>query len=116
MTPSSILNPRSSILSLLIALASQYRIEQQRESRQALGAVLRAESEEDDAAFADLSLDHRRAAADQFIAQNPSTQQRALRFGITRDGACAGRIGDLEGGSAFKPCDRFFFQTERERA
>src|SRR5215470_4671590 len=58
---------------LLIALACQDRVEQERESRQALGAVLRAESEEDDAALADIRLDHRRAAADEFVAEYPST-------------------------------------------
>jgi hypothetical protein len=100
---------------LLIALARQDRVEQERESRQALGAVLRAESEEDDAALADIRFDHRRAAADEFIAENPAAHQRALRFGVTRDRAGARRIGDLEGRAVFKPRDRFFLHTEGER-
>src|SRR6266511_2522973 len=83
---------------LLIALARQDRVEEERESRQALGAVLRAKSEEDDAALADIRLDHRRATADEFVAENPSAQQWALRFGITRDraGAPSFSIAKLE--------------------
>src|SRR6266508_5324933 len=101
---------------LLIALARQDRVEEERESRQALGAVLRAKSEEDDAALADIRLDHRRATADEFVAENPSAQQWALRFGITRDRAGARRVSDLEGRAVFKPRDRFFLQPEGERA
>src|SRR5215831_20168184 len=89
----SLLSP----LRLLIALARQDRVEHEREGRQALGAVLRAKSEEDDAALADLRLDHRRATADEFVAENPAAQQRVLRFGIKRDRAGARRVGDLEG-------------------
>src|SRR5688572_28899941 len=100
---------------LLIALARQDRVEQERESRQALGAVLRAETEEDDAALADIRLDHRRAAADEFIAENPAAYQRVLRFGVTRDRACARRISDLEGRAVFEPRDRFFLHPEGER-
>src|SRR5215475_10972190 len=82
---------------LLLDLARQDRVEQEREGRQALRAVLRAESEEDDAALTDLRLDHRRATADEFVAENPAAQQRVLRFRVTRDRAGVRRISDLEG-------------------
>src|SRR5262245_66266330 len=88
---------------LLIALARQDRVEQEWECRQALGAVLRAESEKDDAALADIRLDHRRAAADEFVAENPAAQQGALRFGVTRNHAGARSVGDLECRADFTP-------------
>ena len=63
------------------SLFSADRVEQKRESRQRLTAVLRAEAEEDDLALTDRELDQCRFPGDLFRPQSPAGEQDLLGVG-----------------------------------
>src|SRR5579885_579092 len=96
--------------------ASLDGVEDEGERAPRLAAVLRAEADEYDAAFAESCFDDRGAAREVLRAEEPArTQNVLLTLGVARDHLGALRVRHLEGGAVDEVCVGQVRESARER-